>query len=294
MSSNGIEKTVPVARPSLGHRLREGATLILQSKTAMVGLAMVVFWIFVAISAPILTPYSPLEQDRTAANKGPIASHPLGTDDIGRDLWARLAYGARLILVLAPISVLCTMIVGTSLGLVAGYRRGAIDEVVMRVLDAMIAFPAVLLYLIIIAAVGPSTINVVVAIVITGSPGVARMVRSLTLDICTREYIAAARLRGESAVHIMFIEILPNASGPIIIDAMLRLGYSIFAIGTLGFLGLGLPPPAPDWGSMVARGRRYIWTNPWPVLWPSLAISSLVVGLNLLADSLSEATTRYQ
>jgi len=156
------------------------------------------------------------------------------------------------------------------------------------------AFPAILLYLIIIFALGPSATNVVIAITIAGTPGIARLVRSLTLDIRTREYIAAAKLRGENPFYIMFVEILPNARGPIIVDAMLRIGYAVFAIGTLGFLGVGLPPPAPDWGSMVAQGRFYIWINPWPVLWPSLAISSLVIGLNLFADGLREETMRYQ
>jgi len=164
----------------------------------------------------------------------------------------------------------------------------------MRLLDAIMAFPAILLYLIIIFALGPSATNVVIAITIAGAPGIARLVRSLTLDIRTREYIAAAKLRGENPFYIMFVEILPNARGPIIVDAMLRIGYAVFAIGTLGFLGVGLPPPAPDWGSMVAQGRLYIWINPWPVLWPSLAISSLVIGLNLFADGLREETMRYQ
>ncbi len=287
-------ETLLTAGPSLWQRARQPLRIILKSKVALVGTLVVLFWIVAALLAPLVTPYDPLEQDATAANQGPSARHPLGTDDLGRDVWSRLAYGGRVILLLAPVSVLCTLVVGTTLGLVAGFSGGWLDEVVMRLLDALMAFPAVLLYLIIIAAVGPSAVNIVIAIVITGAPGVARMVRSLTLDICTREYLAAARLRGESALYIMFVEILPNASGPIIIDAMLRVGYAVFAIGTLGFLGLGLPPPTPDWGSMVARGRRYIWTNPWPVLSPSIAISSLVVGLNLVADTLSEEATRYQ
>jgi len=190
--------------------------------------------------------------------------------------------------------VLCALAIGTTLGLIGGYFGGWIDEIVMRVLDAIMAFPVILLYLIIIVALGPSAINVVIAITIAGAPGIARLVRSLTLDIRTREYIAAAELRGENPFYIMFVEILPNARGPIIVDAMLRIGYAVFAIGTLGFLGLGLPPPAPDWGSMVAQGRINIWINPWAVLWPSLAISSLVIGLNLFADGLHEETMRYQ
>lgn len=165
----------------------------------------------------------------------------------------------------------------------------------MRLLDAMMAFPVILLYMIIIAAVGPSAINVVLAIAIVGTPGIARLVRSLTLDIRTREYIRAAEVRGEKLWYILFVEILPNASGPILIDAMLRLGYAIFAMGTLGFLGLGLPPPSPDWGSMVAKGRRFILAgSPWAALWPAVAIASLVVGLNLLADGLREETQRYR
>ncbi|KKL81643.1 hypothetical protein LCGC14_1992710 [marine sediment metagenome] len=279
---------------SLGQRFRDAIAPILASKVALVGLGLVSFWILVAIFAPLMTPYGPLEQDPEALNVGPSAEHPLGTDKLGRDLWARLIYGARTILILAPLSVLCALAVGATLGLISGYFGGWTDEVVMRLLDAIMAFPAILLYLIIIFALGPSATNVVIAITIAGAPGIARLVRSLTLDIRTREYIAAAKLRGENPFYIMFVEILPNARGPIIVDAMLRIGYAVIAIGTLGFLGLGLPPPAPDWGSMVAQGRLYIWINPWPVLWPSLAISSLVIGLNLFADGLREETMRYQ
>jgi len=159
----------------------------------------------------------------------------------------------------------------------------------------MMSIPIILLYLIIVAAIGASAINVVFAIAIVGTPGVARLVRSLTLDIKTRDYVRAAETRGEDIFYILFREILPNARGPIIIDAMLRVGYAIFAMGTLGFLGLGLPPPSPDWGSMVAKGREFILSgSPWAALWPSIAIASLVVGLNLLADGLREELSRYQ
>lgn len=286
--------TAVVARPSLWQRLRDAIAPVLASKVALVGLGIVFFWILVAIFAPLISPYGPLEQDYEAANMGPSAKHRLGTDDLGRDLWARIAHGSRLILVLAPLSVLCSLAVGTTLGLLSGYFGGSVDEIVMRILDAMMAFPTILLYLIIIAAVGASATNVVIAITIAGAPGIARLVRSLAMDIRTRDYIAAAELRGEHPLYMMFVEILPNARGPIIVDAMLRVGYAVFSIGTLGFLGLGLPPPAPDWGSMVQRGHAHIFANPWAVLWPSLAISSLVVGLNLFADGLREETMRYQ
>ena len=289
-------------------RMRDRLSILFASKIAIVGLAIVLFWVFVAVFAPYLTPYTPLEQDWKAPNQGPSRAHILGTDELGRDLWSRLIYGARIVLVLLPISeklwlpggtalwgVFIALLAGMTLGLVSGYYGGWIDEIIMRLLDAMMAVPVILLYMIIMAALGASALNVVIAITIVGTPGIARLVRSLTLDIRTREYIRAAETRGENPWYIMFVEILPNARGPIIVDAMLRVGYAIFAMGTLGFLGLGLPPPSPDWGSMVAKGREFILAgSPWAALWPSVAIASLVVGLNLLADGLREESMRYQ
>ncbi len=289
-------------------RAWESISIIFASKTAMIGLAIVLFWVFVAIFAPFLSSYTPLEQDWRAPNQGPSRYHILGTDELGRDLWSRLIHGARVVLIILPISenlslpggtaiwgVFAALIFGITLGLVSGYYGGWIDEIVMRLLDAMMSVPVILLYLLIMAALGASAVNVVIAISIVGIPGIARLVRSLTLDIQTRDYIKAAETRGENAWHIMFMEILPNARGPIIIDAMLRVGYAIFAMGTLGFLGLGLPPPSPDWGSMVAKGREFILAgHPWAALWPSVSIASLVVGLNLLADGLREESMRYQ
>ena len=294
--------------PSFWRRTKEMAGILFSSKTAMVGLAIVMFWVIVAVFAPYLTEYTPYDQDWKAPNQGPSAQHILGTDELGRDLWSRLIYGARVVLVVLPVTekivlpggtavwgVVVALFIGAALGLIGGYKGGWIDELVMRLLDAMMAVPVILLYLIIVAAIGASAVNVVIAISIVGVPGIARLVRSLTLDIKTREYIRAAETRGESAWFIMFVEILPNTRGPIIIDAMLRVGYAIFAMGTLGFLGLGMPPPSPDWGSMVAKGRAFILMgSPWAALWPSIAIASLVVGLNLLADGIREESMRYQ
>jgi peptide/nickel transport system permease protein len=295
-------------RASVFSRIWGGFSVLLSSRIAVIGLAIVFFWVFVAVFAPLLTPYTPLEQDWKAPNQGPTKAHILGTDELGRDLWSRLIYGARVVLVILPMSesfwipggtalwgVFVALLVGTTLGLLSGYYGGWIDEIVMRLLDAMMAIPIILLFLIIMTALGASAVNVVIAITIVGTPGIARLVRSLALDIRTREYIRAAETRGENPWYIMFVEILPNARGPIIVDAMLRVGYAIFAMGTLGFLGLGLPPPSPDWGSMVAKGREFILQgSPWAALWPSLAIASLVVGLNLLADGLREESMRYQ
>ena len=308
VSEQAITPIKSEKKPGILKRMWAGFSIIFASKIAVVGLAIVLFWVIVAIFAPFFTPYTPLEQDWKAPNSGPSASHILGTDELGRDLWSRLIYGARVVLVLMPITenfwipggtaiwgVIVALIVGATLGLMGGYYGGWVDEIIMRLLDAMMAVPIILLYMIIMAALGASAVNVVIAITIVGTPGIARLVRSLTPDIRTREYIRAAETRGENPWHIMFFEILPNARGPIIIDAMLRVGYAIFAMGTLGFLGLGIPPPSPDWGSMVAKGREFILTgSPYAALWPSIAIASLVVGLNLLADGLREESMRYQ
>jgi len=164
----------------------------------------------------------------------------------------------------------------------------------MRILDALMAFPTILLYMIIISAVGASAVNVVIAIAIGGAPGIARLVRALTMDIRSREYVAAAKLRGDSDAAIMVREILPNCRGPLIIDFLLRMGYAAFYIGTLGFLGLGLRPPTPDWGAMVQEGHGRMTTNIWPVLAATVAIVTLVIGLNLFADGVREESMRYQ
>lgn len=308
VSSEEIASTTEKGESRYLRRAWNSVSIIFASKVAVFSLAIVLFWFFVAVCAPMLTSYSPTEMDWKYSNRGPSAAHPLGTDELGRDLWSRLIHGARVILVILPVTedlwlpggvviwgVLVSLTCGSTLGLISGYRGGMIDEILMRVVDAMMSIPYVLFYLMILVALGASSVNIVLAIAVHGTPGVARLVRGLTLDIRTQDFVRAAETRGESSWFIMFVEILPNARGPILIDAMFRVGYAIFAMGTLGFLGLGLPPPSPDWGSMVAKGRAFILAgSPWAALWPSVAISSIVVGLNLLADELRALSMRYQ
>ncbi len=260
--------------------------------SAAVGFWIVVAWVLLAILAPVLAPYKPNAADGPLRS-APSAQYLFGTDAIGRDVLSRILWGARPILLLSPLAVACATVVGVTIGLTAGYLGGVADDLLMRLLDAAMSFPDVLLYMIIIAAVGPSKLNVVLAITIGGFPGVARLTRSMVLDVKNREYVEAARLRGEPALYIMFREILPNCMGPVFIDACLRVGYAAFALGTLGFLGLGLPPPDPDWGKMVAEGRMWITIAPWMTVAPSLAISSLVVGLNLFADGINAARRKF-
>jgi peptide/nickel transport system permease protein len=293
--------------PSRWQRWRQSVSIVFDSRVATVGLAMVAFWLALGLISFFWTPFPPNANDFTQ-NLPPNRTNWLGTDYLGRDIFSRLMQGTQVILLktrlpndagvipggVAIWGVLGALAFGAVLGLNAGYRGGWWDQIIMQFLDALIAFPVIVLYLVIVSALGRSDLVVIIAIMITGAPGMARLTRSMTLDLKTRDYVRAAETRGESSWFIMFREILPNALGPLLVDAMLRVGYAIFAIGTLGFLGIGLPPPDPDWGGMVNEARKNIFINQWAVLWPSLAISTLVIGLNLLADGLREEITRYQ
>ncbi len=298
----------PISQPSRLQKMWQSTSIIFESRVATVGMAMVLFWVILAFLSLFWTPYDPNASD-FLQNQGPSVQNWLGTDHLGRDILSRLMQGTQVILLktrlpgdggisipggVAIWGVIGSLSLGAILGLNAGYRGGWWDQVIMQVLDALIAFPQIVLYLVVIAALGQGDLVVILAITITGAPGVARLARSLAMDIKTRDYIRAAETRGESVWYIMFWEILPNARGPLLVDGMLRVGYAIFAIGTLGFLGIGLPPPDPDWGNMVNEARRNIFSNQLAVIWPALAISTLVIGLNLFADGLREEMTRYQ
>ncbi|MBW1821251.1 MAG: ABC transporter permease, partial [Deltaproteobacteria bacterium] len=174
----------------------------------------------------------------------------------------------------------------------AGYRGGLVDDILSRISDIILSFPVLVLYIIVIATIGASGFNIVIAITFASAPGIMRIVRGLVLDLRNRDYVAAAQTRGESDWRIMLVEILPNARGPLIVDACLRLGYVIITIGVLGFLGLGLPPPDPDWGGMVNETRQMAMVFPHMTLFPCIAISSLILGFNLLADGLREISLR--
>jgi peptide/nickel transport system permease protein len=281
--------------------LIDAVLLLRESVVGMVGAGLVVFWVIVALMPGWLAPFDPLQQMSSALLQKPLAPVPdafgggtfwLGTDQLGRDILSRIIYGTRQVLLYAPLATFCAYLVGVPMGLAAGYRRGWVDDVLSFIGNIILSFPILVLYVVIIATIGASAFNIVLAVTFASAPGIMRIVRGLVLDLRNREYVFAAETRGESNWRIMLVEILPNARGPLIVDSCLRLGYVIITIGVLGFLGLGLPPPTPDWGGMINENRTVAMIFPHMAVFPALAISSLVLGFNLLADGLREIALR--
>ena len=293
-----------VPAPGYGSALWNAAksfALLRESIVGMAGTTLVLFWAIIALGAPLFSPCDPNATLQAFAKPGtpiPIAgacwtdTFILGADNIGRDVLSRIIWGARTVLTWAPIAAICAYVVGIVLGLAAGYYRGWIDDVLSGVANIILAFPVLVLYILIIATIGASPLNIVFAVTFATGPLVMRIVRGLVLDLRNREYVAAAETRGETAWRIMLVEILPNARGPLIVDGCLRLGYVIITIGVLGFLGLGLPPPDPDWGGMINETRQMALAFPHMTVFPCLAISSLILGFNLMADGLREISLR--
>ncbi len=339
---------------------------IFDSRVGLVGLFIVLFWIYAAIFADLIALFEPLEQSGLYRRKPPGTINAdlgipyiFGTDTLGRDLFSRMIYGSQIVLLIAPAATLVAYIVGITLGLPAGYIGGFYDTVLSFLANLVLAFPVILLFYLLVApgiretilpnimagiffiipvifalmvvfsrfsqrlnvlipstiiiltigawlysglvfgadplgivGIEPNELNIFAAVVFTTSPGVFRIVRGLTLDIRTRDYVAAAVTRGENPLFIMIWEILPNARGPLIVDSCLRIGYVTILLGTLGFFGLGMEPESPDWGSMINQTRSYIRLVPTIVLPPTIALASFVLGLNLLADGLREQSLK--
>ena len=271
--------------PRFGPALRG----LVRTPSAAVGLVVVLFWVFCALFWPLVVPYDPAAQDATALLAQPSAAHPFGADHLGRDVLSRVLAGSREVLLLAPAATLLGLIGGVAVGLASAYYGGWFDEVLMRVMDAIMAFPFIVLALMILAVTGPSARNVILVIALGYVPLTGRVVRAAALSVRDLDYVAAARLRGARGLDIMLTEILPNITGPIVVEATVRVGYAIFAAASLSFLGLGVPPPSPNWGAMINETRLYLTINPAIVLAPTLAIASLVVAVNLVADGLRRA-----
>ncbi|MBL0373758.1 ABC transporter permease [Rhizobium sp. KVB221] len=281
-------ETTPAIRDRTG--IAKILAALLRSKTFLAGAVIVLFWVFCALFGGYFVPYDPLADDIINGLMPPDSAHWFGTDQLGRDIFSRVIVGSRDILTVAPLATIAATIVGTALGLLTGYFRGIVDDVVSRVLEAFMAIPSVIIALLAIVALGTSKWTVVGVIGLSFAPIIARTVRSAVLSERELDYVAAAKLRRESALHIMFVEILPNVLPPILVETTVRLGYAIFAVATLSFMGFGIQPPSPDWGLSVSTNYGMIaggfW---WTVLFDSLAIASLVIGVNMIADGFQGA-----
>lgn len=270
-------------------RLRDTLHLLLRSPSFVAGVLIVVWWIVCALAGPWFAPHDAYASDPLSSLLPPDHTHWCGTDQLGRDICSRVIVGARDILTIAPLATLVGTLAGAALGLVTGYFEGAFGTLVARTLDAVLALPLVIVALLVLAAVGASNLAVVLVIGITFAPLIARTVRAAVLAERHLDYVAAARLRGANAVAVMFTEILPNVWPPIVVEATVRLGYAIFAVATLSFLGFGIQPPSADWGLALAESYTLLAGGAWwTVAFDALAIASLVVAVNLIADSLRE------
>lgn len=282
-----VTAAVPAATQSdRGERLRA----VLRSRIFQVGAAIVLVWAVCALFGPWIVPYSPYRDDLMNTLVPPSLAHPFGTDQLGRDVLSRVIVGARSILSVAPLATLLGTVLGTSLGLATGYFGGVIDTLLSRLIEVLLALPLIIVALLALVALGPSTPAVIVVIGLIFAPLIARTVRAAVLAERELDYVAAAELRGESSAHIMFVEILPNVMPPILVETTVRLGYAIFTVASLSFLGFGIQPPSADWGLAISQNYEMItggyW---WTVSFDALAIASLVVGVNLVADGIQGA-----
>ena len=254
------------------------------------GAAIVVMWVVCAVFGPELVPQNPYADDLMNALAPPSGAHWFGTDQIGRDIFSRIIAGARPILSVAPAATLLATLCGTALGLVTGYAGGWVDTVLSRLIEVLLALPLIVVALLVLVALGPSSLNVTIVIALVFTPIIARTVRSAVLAECKLDYVPAAQLRNEGALHIMFVEILPNILPPIVVEVTVRLGYAIFTVASLSFLGFGIQPPSPDWGLSIAENYGLIVGGyGWTVGFAAVATASLVVGVNLVAEGLQEA-----
>ncbi len=259
-------------------------------------LIIILFWFFIATFGPSLMSFSYTAMDMDHQMTAPgVGEHLMGTDSLGRDIWSRIVYGSRSILTIALLTSLFSSLAGVILGFTAGYFGGRIDALFLRVMDIMMAIPPLVLSMVVLGVLGNSNILTLTLIVsIAYTPATARVARGALLSCKNIEYVDAARLRGESHLYIMFREILPNTMGPIIVEITARFAYSIMMVASLGFLGVGLQPPTPDWGMMVIENKTIIKAAPWAVLYPSLAIASLVIAVSVFSDFLSKVVIRDQ
>jgi peptide/nickel transport system permease protein len=276
------------ARESRAVRARRFARALLRSRLFVVGTVVSAFWVGDALLWRVIVPYDPQALDPLQVLQGPSGAHWFGTDNLGRDVLSRVLAGAESVLTIAPAATLIGIGGGIVVGLIGGYFRGRIDDLIQRIVEALLSFPLIITAVLVLSALGRSSLNVTLVIGFIFVPIVSRTVRSAVLAEREKEYVAAGRVRGDSSVYMMFVEILPNITGPIAVEATVRLGYAVFASATLAFLGLGVGEPSPDWGLTIAEGRSYMQSASWMVLFPAAALATLVVAVNFMADGLKQ------
>ena len=260
-----------------------------RARLAPFGAAVVMAAILVALAAPVVAPYDPLKQNLAHALAAPSREHPLGTDNVGRDVLSRVIWGTRISLVAGVVSVAIALLTGSVLGVVAGFCGGRVDGVVMRLMDAVLSFPPLVLALALGAVLGAGLPGVLIALGVVYTPTFARLMRGQVLTIKAREYVDAARALGAPGWRVAWHHVLPNATAPIVVQASLSVAFAILAEASLSFLGLGIQPPAASWGSMINAGRGYLQSAPWIVFGPGVALFVTVVGLNFVGDAIRDA-----
>ncbi|OCS87013.1 nickel transporter permease [Caryophanon tenue] len=280
--------TEPVMEKEVGP-WKEGWRRFRKNKIALVGAAIVAFVVFLALFGPFIAPQGVNEQDLTKRLLPPSGEHWLGTDDFGRDIFSRIILGARISIAVGFFSVIISIVVGTFLGVVAGYYGGWLDTIISRIFDILLAFPSILLAIAIVSILGPSLQNALIAIAIINIPNFGRLVRSKVLSIKQEEYIMAAKAIGMKNNRILWRHILPNSMTPVIVQGTLAIATAIIEAAALGFLGLGAQIPTPEWGKMLADARIYLLNAPWTIVFPGLAIMITVLGFNLMGDGLRDA-----
>ena len=273
---------------------RETLRLLVRRPGFVIGMVIVLFWLVCAIGGSAIAPHDPYVIHPVTTHAAPgTGSFYLGTDRLGRDVLSRVIAGARDVLLIAPIAAVIGVGLGTVLGLAMGYLRGLTDDILSRIVEAFLSLPVALVGLLALVVLGPSKLTVIAVVGLLFAPIVARTVRAAVLAERELDYVQAAQLQGESSLYIMSREILPNVTGPIIVELTVRIGYAIFTISTLSFLGVGLQPPSPDWGLMISEEYSQVINGYWwPVVFPSLAIASLVIAVNLIADSIQGVLSR--
>jgi dipeptide transport system permease protein len=266
-----------------------------RNRGAVIGLYVFLATIAIAILAPLLAPHDPILQNRGALlvppfwMEGGTLTYPLGTDAVGRDILSRLIYGARFSLFIGLVVVTIASSIGVMIGLIAGFVGGWVDTAIVRVMDVILAFPSLLLALVLVAILGPGLMNAMIAIALILQPHFVRLTRASVMSERNREYVTAARVAGAGKIRLMFVTILPNCLGPLIVQATLSFSNAILDAAALGFLGMGAQPPTPEWGTMLAEAREFILRAPWVVTFPGIAILVTVLGINLVGDGLRDA-----